>query len=191
MITRFIFTGYHNSDKVKSKNNPDVSHLSVFTYGDMIFMYFESEKYSVCPDSVVEADMKAFPDGTNWRRMPDVFHYSKPKSAEHWERKIADKKPDMRLMYIKDEMFASYVFNHYRYQEEFPGDGDKYGVMGLLGNMLAFYTERPSEYDFEATGTLKTTDSPFEPWGDVMEEHFRIEPGETRGTWKKMTPIEV
>ena len=191
MIYRYIFMGYHNSESFKSKNNPEVSHISVFTYKDKVFMYFESENPCISPDTVVEGDMKIFPGGELWIRMPDVFHYSKPRSKEHLERKISDKKPGMRLMYIKDEMVASYVFNHFRYQEEFPGDGNKYGMMGLLGNMLAFYMEYPNEYDSEASGSLKTTDTPFEDWGPVMEQHFRIEPGETEPVWKKMKQIDL
>lgn len=191
MIYRFIFTGYHNSEEIKSKNNPDVSHLSVFTYGEKAFMYFESENDRVCPDSVIDADMKLFPGGERWIRMPDVFHYSKPKSKEHWERGIAEKEPSMRLMYLKDDMVASYVFNHFRYQEEFPGDGNKYAIMGLLGNMLAFYSESPDEYDSEPAGAFKTTDTPFEDWGEVMDSHFRIEPDETEPFWKPMKRIAL
>ena len=189
MITRYIFTGYHETEHITPKNNPEISHLSVFTYGEKMFMYFESENPSVVPETVIDSGLKAFPDGTLWMRMPDVFHYAKPLSKEHWERKEAVKEPMMRLMYLKDDMVGSYVFYHQQYKEVYPGDGDKYGIIGLLGNMLAFYCELPCEHDSEATGRLSTTNSPFTTWGEVMEQHFRIEPGETEGTWKQMKQI--
>lgn len=189
MITRYIFTGYHISEEITSKENSEVSHLSVFTYREKIYMYFESENPNVDPETVVSGNLKEFPDGSHWMRMYDIFHYAKPKSAEHWERKIEGKTPIMRLMYLKDEMVSSYVFYHYRYQEEIPGDGDKYGYIGLLGNMLAFYLEEPVELDPEAEGWLTTHDTPIDRWGQEMERHFRMEPYEDHFEWKMMKRI--
>ncbi len=189
MITRYIFTGYHTDEAMKPKENPEISQLSFFTYGEKIFMYFESENPSVDPDDVATENLKEFPDGKHWMRMSDIFHYAKPLSKEHWERKIPDKQKIMRIMYLKDDKISSYIFYHYRYQEEYPGDGDKYGIIGILGNMLAFYQEKPHELDPEATGTLQTRDTPYDNWDDVMETHFRLEPGETQPTWKFMKKL--
>ena len=189
MITRYIFTGYHICDEMKPKDNPDVSQLSFFTYDDKIFMYFESEKDNIDPDSVATENLKEFPDGKHWMRMADIFHYSKPKSSAHWERKLPDKKPVMRLIYLKDDKVSSYVFYHYRYQEEFPGDGNKYGLIAALGNMLAFYSELPCEFDSEIEGSFKTSETMHLDWSGLMDEHFRREPGETEGTWKLMKKL--
>ena len=64
------------------------------------------------------------------------FHYQAPASEQHWKRRYKDSVPYGRIARLKPEETASYVYYHYQYQEERPGDGDKYGIIGLHENML-------------------------------------------------------
>lgn len=184
-----MFTGYHTDKNMVVKPQEGISHLSVFAYEDRVFMYFESESENVNPDDIISENLKEFPDGSHWMRMGAIFHFSEPRSKEQWERKIDGKTPCVQIMYLRDDKIGSYVFNHYRYQEELPGDGDKYGIIFLLGNFMAFYLESPTEFDPDAAGSLTTTDTPYQTWGNVMNEHFRPWNGEEKVKWKKIEKI--
>lgn len=189
MIKRFMYLGWFTDKNLTPKACEGVSHLSVYAYEDRAFMYFESERDDINPDDIISENMKEFPDGSHWMRMGEIFHFSKPRSKEQWERKIADKEPFVQIMYLKDDKIGSYIFNHYRYQEELPGDGDKYGVIFLLGNFMAFYLEEPTEIDREAVGSLTTTDTPYNAWGKIMNEHFRPWENEEKVFWRKIERI--
>ncbi len=189
MLKRYMFLGYSDDKNFVSNNSEGIERLSVHACDNKIIMYFESENESINPDDVVSGNLKPFPDGSHWMRMGEIYHSSKPLSREHWERKIADKTPYVQIMYLKDDKIGSYVFNHYRYQEELPGDGDKYGVIFLLGNFMAFYLENPCEIDLLAKGTLKTADTPYQDWGNIMNEHFKPWGNEEKVFWKKIERV--
>ncbi|NGZ75349.1 hypothetical protein GYN08_08455 [Saccharibacillus sp. VR-M41] len=128
--------------------------------------------------------------------MTDIFHYRRPDAREPWRKTAAPNKGEAdrgkaesdlkaggagggrsseshgRVARLKPDMTASYVFYHYQYQEEKPGDGDKYGIIGLHENLLFFYAERPATIGpppYE--GTLKTRNTP-KDWGSAMQPHF-------------------
>lgn len=70
-------------------------------------------------------------------------------------------------------MVSSYIFYHFQRQEEYPGEGDKYGAIYIIENMLIMYLEQPTEKDeVEYEGLLKTQNTPKELWGQLMSEHF-------------------
>lgn len=71
------------------------------------------------------------------------------------------------------DMAASYIYYHYQYQEEMPGDGDKYGIIFISGNRLVMYLESPTEPETEKyQGCLTTHITPHDQWGKVMDPHF-------------------
>ncbi|MDO3412560.1 hypothetical protein QWJ34_22535 [Saccharibacillus sp. CPCC 101409] len=103
--------------------------------------------------------------------MTDIFHYQRPHGREHWRRK-APAEAYGRIARLKPDMTASYVYYHHQYQEEKPGDGNKYGVIGLHENLLFFYAERPAVLEpAPYAGTLNTSNTP-EDWGAAMRPHF-------------------
>lgn len=172
MIYRFMYQGYADGP-VKRRKNSGAEQVALAEYNGSIFLYYESQKADLMPEAVAEGPMRAYPDGSCWRRMPEIFHYSRPLSAEHWRRKIPGKTPEFRVNYIQLEKIASYIYYHYQYQEEMPGDGDKYGAIFISGNMLVMYLEHPAEQETERyAGSLETHNTPHAQWGAVMDAHF-------------------
>ncbi len=103
--------------------------------------------------------------------MADIFHYQRPAGGEHW-RRTRQTESYGRIARLKPEKVSSYVFYHYQYQEEKPGDGDKYGLIGLHENLLFFYAERPSTVEPAPYEGMLTTRNTPEDWGAVMQPHF-------------------
>ncbi len=103
--------------------------------------------------------------------MADIFHYRRPADGEPW-RQGGLREGYGRLARLRPERIAGYVFYHYQYQEEKPGDGNKYGIIGLHENLLFFYAERPVLVEpAPYAGTLDTSRTP-EDWEAVMRPHF-------------------
>jgi len=153
-------------------------HLSLFHFGTQLFLYYESPAQSIDPHELFthcEDALVTWP-GTNepriWVPMMDIFHYQKPISEKHWLRKNASARPYARIAYLKPDKVASYVFYHYQYQEEQPGDGDKYGMISLHENLIFFYSEDPATVEPPPySGHLSTSNTPPD-WSGTMEPHF-------------------
>ncbi|MHA6530493.1 hypothetical protein [Paenibacillus sp. BAC0078] len=155
-----------------------VDHLSLFACGSQLFLYYECLGAEAAPEALLpEAaeHLAAWPGGERgrcWAPLTDIFHYQQPISVEHWERRNPESVPYGRLAMLKPEEAASYIYYHYQYQEERPGDGDKYGIIGLHENVLFFYAEQPDTWEpAPYEGKLKTALRPVN-WGEVMEPHF-------------------
>lgn len=104
--------------------------------------------------------------------MTDIFHYQAPVSEQHWVRTNDHSVPYGRIARLKPEEVSSYVYYHYQYQEERPGDGDKFGIIGMHENLLFFYSELPATLEpAPYEGKLNTSLRP-DDWAAVMEPHF-------------------
>ena len=172
MIYRSLFVGYSNFPE-QIKLNDSLPYYTALAYErNQVFLYVESHEKNITPDALVKGNMIPFPNGEQWERAIEVFHYSVPMDAEQWHRK-ADKKPYFQLNSLRPEKISSYFFYHYQYQEERPNDGDKYGILFLFGSQLIFYLEDPEEVDStKITGALQTSNTPFDTWETLMQEHF-------------------
>lgn len=155
-----------------------VDHLSLFVCSSQLFLYYECLGTPVSPEVLlpeISERLAVWPGGEKGRRwvpMTDIFHYQKPISIQHWDRRSTEGKPYGRLALLKPEEAASYIYYHYQYQEERPGDGDKYGMIGLHENVLFFYAEQPATREpAPYEGKLKTRLRP-DNWAEVMEPHF-------------------
>lgn len=154
------------------------SNLSLFHYGTQLFLYYESTAQSVDPHELFahcENALQTWP-GTDqprrWVPMMDIFHYQQPISEKHWLRSNASSRPYARIAHLKPDKVARYVFYHYQYQEEKPGDGDKYGMIALHENLMFFYSEDPATVETPPySGSLSTSNTPHD-WAAVMEPHF-------------------
>lgn len=162
----------------KAMERKQIDHLSLFACGPQLYIYYECLGEPVLPESLLSAAserLATWPGGISGRRwapMMDIFHYQQPVSLRHWQRKNDSGEPYGRLALLKPEMAASYVYYHYQYQEEKPGDGDKYGIIGLHENVLFFYAEQPATLEpAPYEGKLSTSLRP-ERWAEVMEPHF-------------------
>lgn len=172
MIYRFIFKGFPLSEKYTLKDTENFFNPAVFTYDNMMFLYVEAKNPVINPDDVIEADMKKFPDGKNWEEMSEIFHYSVPQSDEDWERK-QQKTPSLQINYVRPGKISSYIYYHFQYQEEYPCDGDKYGIIFHSGNLLVMYLEYPCELAKPYKGMLSTKNSPKDDdWQELMNTHF-------------------
>ncbi|CAI7663460.1 unnamed protein product [Penicillium discolor] len=93
-------------------------------------------------------------------------------SEQQWSRQNASARPYARIAQLKPDKLASYVFYHYQYQEEKPGDGDKYGMIALHENLMFFYSEDPATIEKPSySGKLSTSHTPPD-WAGTMEPHF-------------------
>ncbi|MCG7385561.1 hypothetical protein [Paenibacillus sp. ACRRY] len=152
--------------------------LSLFHFGTQLFLYYESPVQSVDPHELFahcEDALEIWPGTSSARRwvpMIDIFHYHKPVSEKQWLRQNASARPYARIAHLKPDQVASYVFYHYQYQEEKPGDGDKYGIIALHENLMFFYSEDPATIEKPSySGKLSTSHTPSD-WAGTMEPHF-------------------
>ena len=189
MINRYMYMGYGLPGDVLDVDSSGIDALSFSFFDGMVFMYFEADT-EVNPHDIAGAKLASFPTGERWRRMFDIFHSSVPRDGEHWRRKLDGKKPWIRVNRLKPEMIASYIFYHFQYQEERPGEGDKYEVIFLCGNLMVMYQERPIEHEENpAPPGLDTKNTP-SGWGELMNEHFI--PWENGGDcWQEIYTREI
>lgn len=152
--------------------------LSLFRWNKQLFLYYENASEAADPHELFpEADgvLEAWPgeaEPRRWVPMMDIFHYQEPMGPEHWARRNPERRPFGRIARLKPEMVSSYVYYHYQYQEEQPGDGDKYGIIGLHESLMFFYAERPSTVEpAPYRGKLGTSLRP-KDWAGVMDPHF-------------------
>jgi L-rhamnose mutarotase len=168
-----------------------VTNLSLFRQGNQLFLYYECHGEEIAPELLLpdaEACLAPWPGADAprlWVPMLDIFHYQQPVSGEHWARTTPGSTPFGRLARLKPEHAARYIFYHYQYQEERPGDGDKYGIIALHENLMFFYSERPATVEpAPYQGKLATSHTPAN-WGEVMHPHFIMwnKPGERELIW--------
>ena len=175
MIFRSLFVGYTNNPQQIRLKNPLSCYAALVCRDDMVFLYVESNEADVVPECLVQGTLIPFPNGSLWAPAIEVFHYSRPVDAEQWRRKLR-KTPYFQFNRLQHDKIASYIFYHYQYQEEYPGDGDKYGVLYLFDDQLIFYLEDPEELEtVKMPGLLQTTNSPLCNWDTLMHEHFTDE----------------
>lgn len=152
--------------------------MSVFTYEDILILYGERRGLEANPCGLfpkIETHLLDVVEmtGCKWRRMWDIFHYNSISCEEQWRRKIPDKNVEMRLNRVRPEMFSSYVFYHYQFQEEKTGLNDKYGIISFDDGLMSFYQEYPAEVEeYPFPGKLSTNNSPLDIWEDLMRKHF-------------------
>ncbi len=169
----------------------DILTLSLFTWHQQIFLYYECPGAPIAPiDLVGDINSTLAPSASRiWAPMMDIFHFNRPQSLEHWRRDLPPEACTARVVYLRPEMVSSYIFLHYQMQEEKPGGGDKYGQISLHENLLFFYLEQPAtNEDAQHKGQLKTKQTP-PNWHEVMFPHFQPW-GDTEGEelWR---PIEL
>ena len=184
MIYRFLFVAYSdnmNSIRIQPNNG---CYTALSQEGNQVYLYVESTMENVDPQKLVVGDLLSYPDGEKWKRANEIFHYSKPLDQKQWRRK-QEKTPFIMINRLKPEKISSYVYYHYQYQEEMPGDGDRYGIMFLFYDQLIFYLEKPTERETEKIeGLLRTANTPIENWQELMREHFAEQ-------WKPVANLQV
>lgn len=166
--------------------------MSLFVWQKRLFLYCETENAGLSADDAFHFadDCLEFWPGEEqprrWVRMPEIFHYNCPVSAAQWKRP-QPMQPWAQIARLRPETLSRYVYYHYQYQEERPGDGNKYGIMALHENLAFFYLEAPTIRETAPRpGALATSLRP-ENWGEVMAPHFIPWEDERPGMyWKKI-----
>lgn len=194
-----IWRGPEISDALaEAMERLEVDHLSLFADGNRFYLYYECLGEAVPPERLFMAAGKRLivwpgeetETGTErrWAPMTDIFHYHQPVYGMPWRLPGHLSEPYGRLARLKPEETASYIYHHYQYQEERPGDGDKYGIIGLHESTLFFYSEQPATLE-PATyeGKLNTSLKPVR-WAEAMEPHFIPWTGVPagQGLWRKL-----
>jgi len=160
-------------------DNRNIEYPSLFRFGNQVFLYFEFSNLEAHPDNIfIEASeylepWPSFEGFRQWVLMHDIFHYQLPQNPEEWRRKTKVERPVGRVIRLKPEMIASYIFYHNQYQEEKPCDGDKFGIIGIHEDLLFFYCEEPTYQEKPSyAGMLSTKNTPSN-WGELMGKHFK------------------
>ena len=116
-----------------------------------------------------------------------IFVTTQPRDVEHWRRKTVVEMPFGNVVRLRPEKVSSYIFYHYQLQEERPGSGNKYGLIGLHEDLLFFYQERPSvEEKTPAPPSLNTSNTP-PNWPELMNQHFAPWPDPGKPEWRPAT----
>lgn len=138
--------GYCYDRDIAVKDN--CFYISYAFYEDMVFVYFETsngEKPEQVLEDKVKIKLKEFPTGETWVQMTDIFHYSYPVSDEYWKRKEKNKETVYRIARLKYEEISKYVYYHYKGQQTFSYQHEKYGAIFMYRNILIIYDEFPLE----------------------------------------------
>ena len=198
MISRYIYRAQIKKNCIQEAQGifdqtvmPDnVVTISVFRFERNLFFYYELKGNELRPDELfpslapVLEECPFEEEKRHYIRMYDVFHYNRPTDDVPWRgREMGE--PVGRLIRLRPEKLGSYIFYHQQLQEEYPGCGCKYGMIGLHENLLFFYLENP-EYSEEATwkGFLDTKNSPRAEWHELMHEHFKFWEDERFPYWR-------
>lgn len=152
--------------------------LSIFRWESHLFLYYECTRRVLRPEELypnLAQCLELWPGEDEkrcWVPMMDIYHCAEPASVEFWKRSEPRIRPIGRVAWLKPEMVSSYIFYHFLYQEEKPGDWAKYPLIGLYENFLFFYTEGPDvRIEVPYKGKLQTSLTP-PNWMEVMKPHF-------------------
>lgn len=198
MISRYVYRAQIKKDLLDRAQEilnrtvmPDeVITISVFRFERNLFFYYELKSEERHPEDLfpgLDTCLEECPfeeEKRHYIRMYDIFHYNRPTEDKPWRSRPMGE-PVGRLIRLRPERVGSYIFYHQQLQEEYPGDGCKYGLIAIHENLLFFYLEIP-EYSEEATwkGFLNTKNSPRSQWHDLMHEHFKFWNDERFPYWR-------
>lgn len=165
---------------------------SAYRYHAHIFVYYESLSVPLAPEALFGdmSDVLAQWPGHNEPRrfvpMMDIFHCGEPLNAEYWRRKRPVELYDGKVIRLRPEKVASYIFYHYQLQEEQPGSFDKYCMIAIHEELMFFYMEKPFVLETPPKpGALSTKNTPGQ-WQELMGQHFAPWPDGTGpdNTWR-------
>lgn len=158
--------------------NEEIMTLSVYKWKQNLFAYYECIGRGIPPEelfgglSVQLAEWPGQEEMRRWVPMTDIYHSCEPSNIDWWKRKQPVKRAYAALNRLRPEMLSSYIFYHYQYQEEKPGDWAKYASIYLHENLMFFYQEDPDgPVTPPLSGTLATANTPGR-WQELMCRHF-------------------
>lgn len=162
---------------------------------ESLFRIFRWEKdlliYAEADIQEMEMYLSIFENYGTSRRMLDIFHDDAP--PPNW-RKDSSKPLESvgSVIFLKPEMYSSYIFYHYQFQEENRKKFNSTYLIGSDGTFLFSYCESPPILKNFSKPTLLSKNSP-KNWEEVMGRHFATwpdEPGELP-KWRRATYLDV
>ena len=176
--------------------NYTVLFLRLFQFEDQLFVYLESRL--PLPDFNLPASLSEYlfdwPGNIDARKfvsMLGIFHDAIPRPESNWRSALTPRESTGSIVYLRPEMYCSYVFYHFQLQEEGVRKFNKYYLIGAHENCLFSYQESPAEIDVTNHDRILTTTNSPENWGELMAAHFKpwqqnCDSGES---WKSMAEI--
>ena len=170
---------------------------SVFRLDRDLFFYYECADKIIMPSEIlveIEPYLEEWPgepQNRHWIRMMDIYHSLDAEMLKNFRSIEPIKRTTVRVGRFKPEMLSSYIFYHYQYQEEKPGDFSKWCAIYLHENMAIIYGEAPDcAVPMPENKKLYTNNTPGN-WGEVMYPHFQLWEGthEDEKLWKKSETI--
>jgi len=171
MIERRLYIGYKESD-LYIKGHESVITASLAYYKDMVILYYECRN-DVSPKEIVQGNMRKFPDGEEWFKTAEIFHYYSIDNEEKWCRKIKKKTPIFHINFLLEDKISSYIHHHYLHQSGNQYDCDRYLSMFIYKNMVIMYGESPVEKVLYKEIKDKVNIPCPENWVELMNEHFK------------------
>ena len=163
MVYRVMYRTEKAIDIEKFKNDNTVIACTAIGWEGYIYTYIET----------TTKESEIYDNFSHNERMYEIFHYCPVSTPADWIKERNNTKGSMRFIKLQPEMFSSYIFQHFRYQEELRGERTKYSSIFCFGNQLAMYEEDPNvKYDPKVSGALNTHDTDEENWQAYMREHF-------------------
>lgn len=163
MVYRVIYRTESALELEKFKSDDTVLACTAAKHEGYVYTYIEATtKESTIFDNFDHSQM-----------MYEIFHYNPVQEPSDWIKERTEPTGYIRFIKLRPEMFSSYIFQHFRYQEEQRGERNKYSSIFCYGNQLAMYGEDPDiQYDPQIPGSLNTKDTDYENWQEYMREHF-------------------
>ncbi len=170
-MKRFMYCGYPQGT-LELKSDAPVVTASLVYHKDMAILYFEAPQ-ELRPEEVVDGSLSAFPDGNQWWKMAEIFHYFPCDDDELWQRKVENKTSVIRVNYLHQDKIASYIYHHYDHQESNAVGVDRYGSIFIYQNMIIMYMESPTEKVQWSDIYRKPYKPGREDWAELMDQHFK------------------
>ena len=166
---RYTYVGYPNERNVTVRKTDDVYFSVIGYHADNVFVYVETPVENLDVLSLVEGDLRPFPNGEKMFRMERIFHCDDWSDDSILCLPIEEREPVMSVMMLQhDAAVLAYVGHHYVLQEEGGCVWSRYYSIYHFANILVSVTDRK-----EIPAPARKT--PFEvPMKSVVEESRRV-----------------
>ena len=163
MLYRVVYRTEQPVDRDDFVNDKTVIACAVSKWENHYYTYIETDG----------KDSDIYNKFDESERMYEIFHYVPLLEKDEWISDRKGTKGNFRFIKLRPEMFASYIFQHFRYQEEARGERTKHTSIFCFGNQLAIYEEPPYvKIDPKIEGSLSTNDTDYDNWQEYMNQHF-------------------
>lgn len=163
MLKRKMFWGFYEEKNISVDENV---YSNLVYFEDKVFIYIEADE-SYDFKELVCGDFKVLPNGEYLMEMSRIFAYSP--IEDDWER-TEKKTAVFSIARLNRDMAYSYIYYHYKLQNEGCGSYDKYGSIFFYDNILIMYLETPRQEGRSWKRTIPENNIPYYE-GDIIKDH--------------------